>query len=622
MRTPWPFALRRNKTKKVVASTKPPASDAPPPLKIPDATVPAPPAPPSPQPLLVDGGGDKAVKKALARLPGRPNRVLHLVRALLAAGGPLSASLADKVAEALAAEPPLLRAFVRIIISDDDAPAQDDTSSPPSPRERLRLPWAAASFIAAGPPLLRAKVTRDVVLLRELASVFVAPSFDASRAAIAGQVLQVALADAPRAAASALTQNAAFVSACVSNIEQHPAAEMLPRLVGTRVFSFNDPGGLVPAHKLSVAALAQQDVQGQLANRFAQAARKRPADCAAVAEAMAEISSRAMELPRMFEDPDERGDGYAFGITHLHIVTAHVYNDSVAALFLGKSPGPLVDVLDVAVEHAARSCEVVVPAFEALSGVLGALVKARASVLPLVRAAAREADCDELERALLSRMPRLLPMLSAAGPGLPVGRLGMRRLAVVDALLALLSAGSSETVSALLEKHRLLDAVLALMRVFPDSSVLHTRTSKALRALLERDEYGPLAVRTSGLLAFFNEHAAHDCMLAHHSGVLARLHELVGPAGGDGSPDTSQDAEDFRGAFGELVCEAQRSRDQGLCREHAECRPTLEQRLDLKNVARYLTATEDHGKLMYIKSGIEEHRKGRLDFSELFHRSF
>lgn len=604
MRAPFVWPTRRNRRRAAGCApepTKPPPEPAKlasttPSLRLPlsptqSSRAEGPPSPPPPPPR--DGCGERDVRRALTRVEGRPNRVRALIDTLVAAGGSVSTPLAERVSRTLANDATLRRALIDLIAVAERPPPRAPVSVTGPPRERLRLAWAAATFTVAGPAALRAAVSADEGCLRALAGVFGAHNFDAARAALAADVLQAALADSPRVAAAALAAPTGILSSLVARVESAPAADLLARLVGTRVFGAIDAGAVVPAHKSALASLARNRVLHKLGERFEKAAKDEVRVCAHVTKVMAEMNARAVALPRRFEDPDERGDGYSFGIAHLSIVSAHVYNDAVDYLVLPLSPDPMLAVLDIGLQHKDEA-NVLVPAIELLAASLRALLNARHSALPLVRTAALEKQMSKLELALLERMPLLLPLLTP--PQDPTLRVGRVRLALVDALSALLAAASAASTPALLDTS-VLDTLLSLLDAFPHASVLHTSIGAALAALLSDPARSHLL---RPVLTFFSARADNIALRAHHA--HAALPALLAQT------DVSDDALRaelalFRKKLAPVVDARSEADKAGLRRYAVQRRAPLAERLAAKGPSA-LEPSEDRGQLIYVRSGI------------------
>lgn len=543
--------------------------------------------------------GERDVKRALMRVEGRPNRVRELICVLLGAGANVSHSLAAKVASTLADDPQLRRALVNLITVPDRPPLRAPLSVSGPPRERLRVPWAASALVSAGPPSLRAAIGKDQQCLRTLATVFCHTNYDAARAALAADVLRAALVDAPRAAADALAVPHNVLAALVHHVDSAPAADLMARLVGTRVFGVPDAGAVVPAHRRALAALARHRVMHTLATRFAHCAKHEPQICAHIASAMGDMSGRAITIPHAIEDPDERGDGYAFGIAHLSIVAAHTFNDAIDYISLPVSPQPLIDVLDIAFEHIGCA-DVVVAALKLLSSTLTALLDVRGSALALIGTAAREKRMEALEKALLVRIPRLLGLLGRDEQA-SIG-VGQVRLGAVDALSALLRTSSVSTVRELLETHRVLDALLGLVDAYPRASVLHTRVSDALTALLVGDrEVRLLPLYHSDVVRFFIKRPDDDALCAHLAPVLEALLKISDDDVRE--EHVNSQLTELRHLYRTPAQQRQRAETRGLRRPLANRPPPLAQRLALR-VPRDLEASEDKGLLLYVRSGV------------------
>lgn len=545
---------------------------------------------------------DAAVKQALPRLQGRFPRIVSLVDILTNATTPLPTELVNRLCECLASEPASLRALLRLLTEPSNAQGE--------PRLRLQSAWVVSVLIVNGNSVLRSTIAKDAGMLKMLVDVFIERDVDAPRVALVAQVLQAIIAQHPREAAKALVANDALVKSCVENVSSQPHADLLPRFVATRVFAAAHAHAVVPAHKRTVAMVARLCVQQLLADKFVHAARFGGTSvCAPAARTMADISSRAMVLPRMTEDPDERHDGYQFSMTHLSIVSAHVYNDAKDALHLVSSPKPLLSVLDIALKLPDRK-DVVVPAFELLSSVLGSLAEARASVLPLVRNQTQGICIDKLRNALVERLPAILRLMVATGKT-ENSPLGGRRLAVADAVVALLSVVSKEELQTILEEYEVIDSLLRLLENYPQSSILHTRVSRTLSKALTADRDIAVAIVNSSDVFSFFVRTAHDTrMQAHHGNVLCALYKVATGAQSEEQrrehPYASS-AKAFVEAFTDKVQTLESEDAKGLFREYSTARGKLsDDMLREASLMNTLRASEDYGQQIYINTVVKD----------------
>lgn len=550
---------------------------------------PPPMTPDSPPPR--DGCDEREVRRQLDKLAGRPTRVRSLLSALLCAKH-VTPSLVSQVADALISDKETLRELVQVIACAERPPPRAPVSVAGPPRERLRLAWAASNLIVAGPPSLRRAVCSDVELLKLLADTFTAFNFDSARATLACDVLSVALADCPRAASAATSEREKFVDALIAHIDTTPALDVLGRMAGTREYGRADVGAVTPAHKRSLAALARQRVQDVLAERFERAAKKEPDICSHAAAAMAELTERTTPHTHVPEDPDERFDGYAFGITHLRIVPAHVYNDAIDYLNLALAPQPLAKVLDVA-EMYNENVAVVVPASELLARTLRATMHARNSSLPLVSTAAKSRKLTKLEDVLLPRMAYLLPIVC--------GKSALAAAAVFEAMCALLVVCSDATFTDLICTHAVLDALLDALAAKPNASVLRARVSDALCDLLQRTQ------RQRALTLLYHTKLLDTPTAAS----LPAVFELVLALGDDTgflalcAPWLEQKLKLTCDSCAPLVADYRRDRSRGLFRElvHDDHRSSTSSKcFNIK--PRKPEPTEDRGKLLYAISAI------------------
>lgn len=609
MRTPlaWARRLRLTKSKqdKKCYTDEPPKDSSPPPPLPPKLDLSAVERTQNPQPLSPesppppDGCDEREVLRALKRLPGKPSRVRALLIALLAAGHNVSPSSVDRVASALVEDAHALRELVKVVAESDRPPPRAPVAVAGPPRERLRLAWAASNLIVAGPPALRSAVVKSIPLLSDLADVFTAVNYDPARAQLAADILSAALTDCPRSAAAAISVRPQIVNALVSHIDSAPAADVLARLVGSRVFGLQDTGAVAPAHKRSLAALSRHKVYHLLAQRFECAARKEWDVCAHIMSVASELSSRAMALPRMFEDPDERNDGYAFGMTHLNIVSAHVYNDAVDYLCLPCSPQPMLKIFDIGLESAVE--EVSVPALQLMANTLKALVNARNSAVPTVSAGAKSKRTEEIETEAVIRMPKLMEVLIGEENDNEHKRIGRSGTAVIEIVTALLSFGSDETVCELVETHKALDKLLQVLGTHPTASVLHTCVSDACVSLMERASCARVTLRSSSLLSFVLEFGERPS--------FARTTETLVQIGDDA--DIRRELDDEAQVMLDRVCaihagrvsRRRASRSRGLFKELVQVGGL--RRVDSQKLLRgKMVASEDKGKMLYARSAV------------------
>lgn len=415
----------------------------------------------------------------------------------------------------------------------------------PAPRIRLRRSWVASTFLAAGPPVLREALAKRSDLIHDLASVFDvgSGSLDPALATNVAQVLKALLVEYPRETATALVQFRALVPGCVANIHVQPAADLIPRLVGTRVFSTDDSVAIVPMHKRAIAMLARVNVQDMLAKRFVCAADSLAvaggryemgelgAILAGAAATMGDVSSRAMCLPLKAEDPDERHDG-AY-VSNLSIVPAYVYNDAKASLDLVVTPAPLVAVLDKALGLHASDV-VLLPALQLVTTILRALYDARASDLPSVRSTVAQIDTSKLCSELVLRAPEFASLLGSKANA-PIGApLGRHRLALIDLIHRLCATADDNTLCKLLlsggDDVNLFNSILDLLDGNPLNDLLWSRAAQLLRFVVNHQASESLLnalMQSSRVFSFLGSHLSSGTQMMHLAPVIRAARDAL-----------------------------------------------------------------------------------------------
>lgn len=364
------------------------------------------------------------------------------------------------------------------------------------PRERYKHPWVVASLVRHGPPVLRQALARNPDLVRNLASVFDAPQgqLQPPLATHVCDILRVVFHEFPKESATAL-YHTQIVPNLVRHIHLQPVAELLPRLVGARVFTSLVPAPVIPGHKRFVALLGKAKVQTALAERYLASAKAVFAgDQEAIpavegcCNAMAEISFRAMSLPRKPEDHNERDDaGYA---GNLLIVPAHVYNDSKDHMDLFLEPKPLLDILSHALNHSRDNHNVLLPTLTMAIKVIQGLRQSRSSSLPTVRKRVLGHKTSPLGKVLVSLRGEIANLLSEGDR-----IVGRKRLAAVDLLHEACATLEEESVDDLLcaDDFKVLRAMLDLVLAFRRNEMLLVAVSHTLGCFF--DNFHGLASR-------------------------------------------------------------------------------------------------------------------------------
>lgn len=379
-----------------------------------------------------------------------------------------------------------------------------------SPRDRLPRTWVLAILVRHGPSSLRDAVADNPDLIRAFADVFSTPptKLDPALAAHAADVLRALLHEYPKQTASALYKTP-LVTRLVQHITLQPAVELLPRFVGTRVFT-SGYSPILPMHKRAVFMMADSRVHHLLLARYQQAvhvllqpnpqtAPHAAATIEGCCNAMAAISMRAMCIPRKHEDSDERTDvTYASG---LGLITASVYNDAKDYLNLLRNVQPLSQIIRIAFEpRAADIPDIFFPTMSLLCSLLRAIRKKKKSLFPSMRTAVAQVDTSLVSQLLLTTVPAFERMLRKDAP-----IVGRTRLAIVDLLREACVTINESSLTKLLSanEHALVHCLLQLATKMNHNDLVMTRVSQALGAVFARcKQLGLQLLRHSDVVQF------------------------------------------------------------------------------------------------------------------------
>lgn len=432
------------------------------------------------------------------------------------------------VTDRLTSDSALFARFVEVLVNPSSASPK--SSSTPTllsksdesdlARSRLQLPWVVSTLLRHGDPALRDALATNPNLIRRLASIFDVKvgALDEGHASLVADVLRSLLHSHSKAVASAL-QSTSAIRALTRHVAVQPAADLLPRFVGTHVFTSASPGQFLAAHKRAIAALAAARVQTLLADRFVCAA----ADIsdtnssdglesmeahrmlAASSSAMAEISARAARLRLKPEDVDERADN-AYAST-LGLVTSSGFNDAKRYLDFFDNPAPAVSVLRSALVDCGSDPDVVLPALNMLTSVLTAARVARGAE-PTVEAstitissipvdyAVHDTGPSPLGLALVEFVSHLADLLAYDN----CSRVTPVHLSVLDLLREMIDVLDDDSAfNVLFESNcKVIFSMLALATRFATSNMLMVRVGQVITcALTKPDDIAcPLIVRT------------------------------------------------------------------------------------------------------------------------------
>ncbi|CAN8069545.1 unnamed protein product [Agarophyton chilense] len=436
----------------------------------------------------------------LRRLRDLP--AIDLLEHLAQQCAPARADELDDLVTHIASRNELLRNVVAAALTPPLAPPAATSHHADAPRDRLPRTWVLSVLLRHGPPPLREAIAADASLITAFADVFrAAPTkLDPALAAHAADILRALLHEFPKQTATALHRTK-LVSHLVQHVNLQPAADLLPRFVGTRIFT-SGQSPILATHKRAIHMMASSRVHHLLLARFEHSVQVLKADkhpnrvyaaaCVeGVCNAMAAISMRAMCIPRKLEDSDERGDiKYSSG---LGLITASMYNDAKDYLNLLHCTQPLQQLLSVAFEPAARQLpEVFFATMTLLCSLLRAMRKKKSSLFPSMRKAVAKVDTNHIADVLLHTVPALAHLLHCSdADAVLVGRV---RLAVVDLLREACVTVNEEALSRVLsaDDYVLPRRMLTLARTFSRNEMVVTRVSQAFGALFSRcKQLGP-----------------------------------------------------------------------------------------------------------------------------------
>ncbi|PXF49031.1 hypothetical protein BWQ96_01169 [Gracilariopsis chorda] len=425
-----------------------------------------------------------ATPPSVRRLRDLP--ALDMLESLASFSEPAPPNQLTDLVNHIASKPELLQSFINAGLS----PSLD---TPGSPRDRLPRTWVLAILVRHGPSSLRDAVAENPALIRAFADVFSTPptKLDAALAAHAADVLRALLHEYPKQTASALFKTP-LVTRLVQHISIQPAAELLPRFVGTRVFT-SGYSPILPMHKRAIFMMADARVHHLLLARYQHAvhvllqtkqgsATHAAATIEGCCNAMAAISMRAMCIPRKHEDSDERTDvTYASG---LGLITASVYNDAKDYLNLLRNVQPLAELIRIAFEpDAAAIPDVFLPTMSLLCSLLRAMRKKKKSLFPSMRSAVAEVDTTLICALLVTIVPALERVLRTDAP-----IVGRTRLAIVDLVREACATVNESSLTKLLcaNEHALVHCLLHLATKMNHNDLLMTRVSQAFGAVFAR----------------------------------------------------------------------------------------------------------------------------------------
>jgi len=566
-------------------------------------------SPDSPPPP--DGCHEREVRRALLKLPGKPKRVKNLFIALLAAGPQVSTPLVEKIAQTIAEDSAALLFAVSLISGTDEhsggaiSPPRAPVSVSGPPRERLRLPWAISNFILAGPPVLKEAVVNSKECLLNLTQVFTRINYDPARAAFAAGIIIAAINENPRMTANVVANNRDFIKALVSRIDSAPAMDILIRLCGTRDFTLHDHGAVVPAHKRSIASLYKFKIYKLLVEKFQHHSEldkaHRPDSqivCSHITQVIAEMHSRALVIPKKWEDPDERYD--AFGISHLNIISPSVYNDALDYLCLVLvADSPLIHIIDIAINSSSNHVKVC--ALELAAKAFKALANARKSRMPLVSSAAKARKTAKFMNAFAKKVPAILNLLGDANTS------ARARTACVDTLCEFMDIAELGTLKEIMMKHKTLDALLEFIKTRPHDNMNTLRITKTIVNMMnscnEAAAKWTLLLQYSSLLEYLRGVEDEECG-GHLRECIDCIIKMVKVD--DGTLDAVSDS---RRKITEAIAARhgrhRRERAAGLFKEEVSERQdskTWQRELALADKKMTMIASEDKGKLLYAKS--------------------
>lgn len=558
---------------------------------------------------LTNAKGSKNVPQSPRRRRVKDLPAGELVDMLVTIDEVPSPDFATNLANHIASNDSIFKQIIHIAINPPDIAAP--------PRERNHRTWIIATLLQHGPPVLRKSLSQKPELIRMLSGVFEAPpgKLDATLAAHVADVLRIMLFEFPRETASALYRTK-LVSDLIAHIHLQPAADLLPRLVGARIFTPLIPAPVIPMHKRAVAMMGIAHAQEELADRFVSAAEvltgvrggdksRAHAVLEGCSRAMAEISARAMSLPRKREDADERGDVVYAG--NLMLVTAHMYNDSMDHMDLFKNVEPLFKVLFAGLRNDEWVPEVLLPALGCATAVLSSLRETRKSVLPSVKRVITKVDTRAFAKNLKQLVPDLAVLLKEGGR--VVGRV---RMAVVDLLREACATLGADCLACVIQEDDfvLLRHVLDLAKTYRSNNILVGRVSHVLAAVFDHD--GDLS---EGVLRETDAAEVLHIFKEDHA-MEAAFFSLMG------SQVFEEVMQDSTGALREILSELEifynddrrKNRHAGLLRSDGVTRAKdsseLAKDVDLEN---QLGANEDYGHELYIHHLIDEMSSGTND---------
>lgn len=410
------------------------------------------------------------------------------------------------------ASPETTAAVANHIASDSDLlkDAVSHALRPPTlhapPRARLQSAWVLTALFRHGPNILGDTLSRSPNVIRQFADVFnpdVVSPLDPALASFSASVLRHLLYRHPKPVSTALSSSK-IVPHLILHIHLQPAADLLPRFVGTKVFTALTPAPIAPMHKRAIAMMAHHNIQQSLSKVIIDAisalypssdqpacpSHLRARNMSAIRNAttaMADISIAAMCLAKKHEDLDERADAMYAG--NLSLVTSAVFNDAKKQLDLSTNPRPLLSILDAVFgnEHAMEDSDVLVPVLEVITCLLTWVREAKQSLLPSLRAIADTVDLSGISEGLVCLSKPLSEVLVDGGFDTFVGR---KRVAVLDFLRAACATLSRKDVELLVtaDAYVLFRRLIEVSFGFRNRDVVLIRVSQILSCLFDGDD--------------------------------------------------------------------------------------------------------------------------------------